>query len=53
MSLDICINRETLIKLDIDPNDAIEYIENKKAIDIHPCHVNALQILKRRPVASS
>lgn len=53
MDKDIPINRETLIKLEIDPQDAIEYLESKKAKDINPIHVHALQTLKKRPAVAS
>lgn len=53
MNNDVLISHETLKKLNIDSEEAIEYLEGKKAIEINPIHVMALQTLKRRPVASS
>lgn len=48
------ISRESLLKLGIEPKEAIEYIENKRATTINPVHVKALQILKKQEsVASS
>jgi hypothetical protein len=49
----VYINRETLLILGVCPDEAIRAILNKKAIDIHPYHVKALEVLKPRPVHSS
>jgi hypothetical protein len=40
------INREAFIRLSIDPKEAVEYLENKEAIDMNPAHVKALGLLK-------
>lgn len=47
------IDRKTLLKLGIFPKEAIEYIEHKKAKDIHPVHVKTLLILREELIASS
>lgn len=41
------------VYLGIDPMEAIKYIENKRAINLNPAHVKALQILKQQCVPSS
>jgi hypothetical protein len=48
------INREYLLILGTDPDEAIAYLESKRAITMEPAHVIALQALKKsRLVASS
>lgn len=47
------IDAEVINRLNIDPNEIIEYIENKKAIEMKPIHVNAHQYWKNQVVASS
>lgn len=47
------INRDTFLKLGINPNEAVRYLESKEAAEIHPCHVKAVQILKHWPVVAS
>lgn len=42
------INCETLLKLGIDPNEAIEYLLKKETKDIYAVHITALQILKQK-----
>lgn len=49
----VYITRENLLRLGVDPDEGIRALLNKKAIDLHPYHVKALQILKPRPVHSS
>lgn len=46
----LVIDRETFIKLGIHPQEAIDYILNKKATTLNPVDVKALQVLKRKPV---
>lgn len=47
------INRETLRKIYVDPDRGVEYLLNKKAININPAHVKALDVLKVQHVPSS
>jgi hypothetical protein len=47
------INSEYLLKLGIDPKEAVEYLDNKKAITVNPVHVKALQVLKQKPAVPS
>lgn len=47
------INGESLLRLGIDPIEAVRYLENKKAITINPVHVKAHQILKKQPMVPS
>lgn len=47
------INSENLIKLGIEPEEAIEYLENKCATTIAPAHVKALIILRESLISSS
>lgn len=47
------LTRERLMKMGIDPNEAVKYLENKKAIDLNPVHVRAYQLLRTQPVVSS
>lgn len=49
----ININIENLRKLNIDPQEAVEYLENKEALTINPVHVKAILILREPAVASS
>lgn len=46
------ITHESFLELGIHPYEAVEYLENKKAITINPIHVTALLLL-RQPVVSS
>lgn len=47
------INIEFILMLGLDPKEAVEYLENKRAVDMNPVHIKAHQILKQQPVASS
>jgi len=47
------INRESLLRLGIDPEEGILYLESKNANDLNPAHVKALQILKQKPTIAS
>lgn len=47
------INSNTFLKLGIDPKEAIDYLERKKAVTLSPAHVIGLQILKQQTVSSS
>lgn len=47
------INCLMMIKLEISPEECVEYLENKEAVTIHPVHVKALLILRHPAVASS
>lgn len=47
------ITGELLLKLGITPEEGVEYLENKMAIDMSPVHVKAHQLLKQSVVASS
>lgn len=49
----VYINRETIVKLGIDPNDAVAYLENKNALDMNPTHIKCLLLLKRQNAVSS
>jgi len=46
------ITRETLTMIGVDPEDAISYLENKKAIDMNPNHVMALHKLKNKTLTA-
>lgn len=46
------INCESLLELGIDPQEAIEYLERKRALTLNPAHVMALHILKKPLVHS-
>lgn len=41
------------VYLEIDPMEAVRYLENKRAIHMNPAHVKAHQILKQQVVPSS
>lgn len=43
------INDEVLKRLNINPNEIVEYIENKKAITLKPIHVKAHYFWKNHP----
>jgi hypothetical protein len=43
------IDREYFIRLGIDPQKAIEYVENKRVSTIDPIHVYAYEMLKKKP----
>lgn len=43
------INHESLMKLNIDPKEAVMYLENKLTTTINPVHVKALHLLKQKP----
>lgn len=47
------INRDSLIKLGIDPQEGVTYLESKLATTINPVHVKALDVLKQRPAVPS
>lgn len=47
------INRESLIKLGIDPQQGVSYLESKLATTINPVHVKALDVLKQQPAVPS
>lgn len=47
------ITAQFILMLDRTPQEGIEYIEGKLAVDISPVHVKALQILRQAVVASS
>ena len=47
------INDEVLKRLNINPNEIVEYIENKKVTSMKPIHVKAHQYWKNQVVASS
>lgn len=47
------INSDSLRKLGTDPDEAVKYILNKKAIDLKPVYVRGLQILKEQPTVAS
>lgn len=48
------ISREYLEIFGIDPQEGIDYLENKKAIDMNPNHVRVHAILKQqKPLVSS
>jgi hypothetical protein len=47
------INREYLEIFGIDPQEGIDYLENKKAIEMNPNHVKVHAILKQKPLVSS
>lgn len=53
MKLELFIDSESLLTLGINPQEGVEYLENKKAIDMDPVHVKAHQKLKQSVVASS
>jgi hypothetical protein len=47
------INRDYFEKMGINPQEAVSYLLNKKAGDLKPIHVMALQVLKKQqPVPS-
>lgn len=47
------INRDTFLKIGIDPQEAIDYILELEAMDLRPVHVRALQYLQQQPAISS
>jgi hypothetical protein len=47
------ITRETLKKIHIDPEIAIEHLEHKEIKKLTPIHVMAHQLLKQTPVVPS
>lgn len=49
----VYITAKMLLKLGITPEEAIDYLNNKKAVTIKPIHVKALQVLKQTPLVSS
>lgn len=47
------INREFLLELGIDPDEAVRAIENKKAVAVRPYHITILEILRQQPTLAS
>lgn len=47
------INRESLLIMGIDPEEAVNYIESKKASTIDPVHIKGLDILRKKPKVHS
>lgn len=47
------IDRETFIQCGIDPQEVIDYILEKKAVDLRPIHVTSLHFLKPKPAVAS
>lgn len=58
MEKDICrFNRGNLkdyvIRLGLDPQECMDYLLSKKAVDIRPIHATSLQYLKPKPLVPS
>lgn len=49
----LSIRARALLRLGIDPQEGIDYLENKQAVTINPVHVKALQVLKQKPAVAS
>lgn len=47
------INRDTFLRLGIDPQEAIDYLLNKQAIHMDAVHIKAVQVLKQMPLVHS
>lgn len=49
---ELYINRDTLERLGVDPENAIKYLESISIKDLRPVHVKAHQFLKLELVSS-